>query len=356
MSKNRLFTIFTALLSFALFSSYSGGPPGDYSGSPVSSGTCSNMNNGCHGGGTVNGSFSLTSNIGAAYVNGQTYQITIFLSDPEMVQGGFQLSALQYDATSMGEVGAGTFTPIANTALLNGASDPTIINHSLPQPIITMPAVIHEVTWVIDWTAPTSGSAPISFYAAGNAGNGGGSGGDAIYTATILNTPLPIEILDFSVKNVQNKAFLAWKTGIQSNFSHFEVEKSIDGKHFISVGKVDLDKTNPNYSFTDAENLSDNVSFYRLKTVDKDKRFEYSKIVSFKNTSKNDLAIFPIPAQNTLNIKGEMTTEKAIVFDFLGRVFDLEINNNQLNISDLENGNYTILLNGNVWKKFSVLR
>ena len=356
MSKNRLFTIFFALLSFALFSSYTGGPPGDFSGSPVSSGTCSNMNNGCHGGGTVNGGLTLSSNIGAAYVNGQTYQITVFLSDPEMVQGGFQLSALQYDATSMSEVGAGIFTPIANTALLNGASDPTIINHSSPQPIITMPTVIHEVSWVIDWTAPTSGSAPISFYAAGNAGDGGGSGGDAIYVATIMPTPLPIEILDFSVKNIQNKAFLAWKAGVQSNFSHFEVEKSIDGKHFISVGKVDLDKTNPNYSFTDAENLGEDVSFYRLKSIDKDRSFKYSKIVSFKNTNKKDLVIFPIPAQNILNIKGETNTEKAIVFDFSGRVYTYQINNNQLDISDLENGNYTVLLNGNTWKKFNILK
>ena len=346
MSKNRLFTIFSALLSLALFSSYSSGPPGDYSGSPVSNGTCS----ACHGGGTLNGSLALTSNIGAAYVHGQTYQITVYLSDPEMVQGGFQLSALDDTNT-----GVGTFTPIANTALLNGSSDPTIINHSSPKPKTTIGST-NVVSWIINWTAPTSGSEPISFYAVGNAGNGGGSGGDAIYTATILNTPLPIEILDFSVKNVQNKAFLAWKTGVQSNFSHFEVEKSIDGKHFISIGRVDLDKKNPNYSFTDAENLGEDVSFYRLKSVDKDTRFEYSKIVSFKNTNKKDLAIFPIPAQNVLNIKGETNTENAVIFDFSGRVYSYEINNNQLDISDLENGNYTVLLNGNVWKKFSVLK
>ena len=345
MSKNRLFTIFIALLSFALFSSYSSGPPGDYSGSPVSNGTCSVPS--CHNGGSLNGSLSLTSNIGAAYVNGQTYQITVFLSDPDMVRAGFQLSAIDNTNT-----GAGTFTPIPNTALLSG--NPTIINHS-PAQFMTMGET--TATWVINWTAPTMGSAPISFYAAANAADGtGGSDEDAIYTATIMPTPLPIEILDFSVKNVQNKAFLAWKTGVQSNFSHFEIEKSIDGKHFISVGKVDLDKTNPNYSFTDAENLGETVSFYRLKSIDKDKRFEYSKIVSFKNTNKKNLAIFPIPAQNILNIKGEMNSEKAIVFDFLGRINTYEINNNQLNISDLENGNYTVLLNGNVWKKFSVLK
>ena len=343
MSKNRLFTIFSALLSLALFSSYSSGPPGNYSGAPGSSGTCS----ACHSGGTTNGSLALTSNIGAAYVNGQTYQVTVYLSDPEMVQGGFQLTALKAG------VGAGTFTPIANTALQGGNS--TIINHSSPKAKTTVGST-NIVSWIVNWTAPTSGSGNISFYAAANAGNGSGSGGDAIYTATILNTPLPIEVLDFSVKNVQNKAFLAWKTGVQSNFSHFEVEKSIDGNHFVNIGKVDLDEKNPNYSFTDAENLGEEVSFYRLKSIDKDRSFEYSKIVSFKNTNKKDLAIFPIPAQNMLNIKGEINTEKAIVFDFSGRVFDLEINNNQLNISDLENGNYTVLLNGNVWKKFSILK
>ena len=345
MSKNRLFTIFSALLSLALFSSYSSGPPGNYTGSPVSSGTC----NACHSGGSLNGSLALTSNIGAAYVNGQTYQITVYLSDPDIKKGGFQLSALRSGVNT----GVGTFTPIANTALQGG--NPSIINHSSPK---IPESMVQAVSWIINWTAPPSGSGAISFYAAANSADdtNGGSGNDAIYTATLLSIPLPIEILDFSVKNVQNKAFLTWKTGVQSNFSHFEVEKSIDGKHFISVGKVDLDETNPNYSFTDAENLGEDVSFYRLKSIDKDRSFEYSKIVSFKNTNKKDLAIFPIPAQNILNIKGEINTEKAIIFDFLGRVFDLEINNNKLDIGDLENGNYTVLLNGNVWKKFSILK
>ena len=133
MSKNRLFTIFVALLSFALFSGNSNAVYDNYTGSPASSGTCNN----CHGGGsTNNGSLTLTSNIGAAYVHGQTYQITVYLSDPDMAKAGFQLSAI--DDMDMG---VGTFNPIANTALFG--VDPSIINHAPAQLTPT-----HEATWI----------------------------------------------------------------------------------------------------------------------------------------------------------------------------------------------------------------
>jgi Reeler domain len=351
MIKNKIFAVCFALLSVAIFSSYSSGPPGDYTGSPASDfgggvSTCSSSQNGCHAGGTVNGSLTLSSNIGAAYVSGQTYQITVALTDPDMVQGGFQLSAIDN-----ANIGTGTFTPIANTALLNGAGDPTIINHS--SPLVSSPTA----TWIFNWTAPSSGSAPVSFYCSAVAGNGGGSSGDAVYTATSLNIPLPIEIIDFSVKNVENKALLAWKTGAYNNFAHFEIEKSTDGKHFVSVGKVDLaNNNNGDYTFTDAENLSADLCFYRLKTIDFDKRFSYSKIVSFKNTTKKDFVIYPTIAQNTLSFRSDIVFEKAIVIDFLGHVYSFEIDDNQLNISALQNGNYTISLDGNTWKRFSVLR
>jgi hypothetical protein len=350
MINNKIFAVCLALSSIAIFSSYSSGPPGDYTGSPASDvgggiSTCSSSQNGCHSGGSVDGSLSLSSNIGSAYVNGQTYQITVSLNDPDMVQGGFQLSAI--DDTN---IGIGTFTPIANTAFLNGAGDPTIINHS--SPLVSSPTA----TWIFNWTAPSTGSSPVSFYCCANAGNGGGSGGDAIYLATLLSIPLPIEIIDFSVKSIENKAFLAWKVGLHNSFSHFEVEKSSDGKRFVSVEKMDLNNNESSYSFTDTENTSDDLCFYRLKTVDLDQRFTYSKILSFKNTNKKDFIIYPTIAQNIITFKSGITFEKALVIDFLGHVYSLEINNNQLNISTLQNGNYTISLDGSTWKRFSVLR
>ncbi len=346
MTNHKIPAFCLALLSIAIFSSYSSGPPGDYSGSPASGpSTCSSSQNGCHSGGTVNGSLTLSSNIGSHYVNGQTYQITVSVSDPELVQAGFQLSAIDNMNT-----GTGAFAPIAGTALLNGSSDPTIINHSTPL------AGSPTATWVFNWIAPSTGSAPISFYCASVAGNGGGSGGDAVYGASLLGIPLPIEIVDFSVRNVENKAFLSWETANHSNFSHFEIEKSIDGKRFISVGKIDLNKNNNDYTFADIENLSDDFCFYRLKTVDLDQRFSYSKIISFKNTNKKDLVIYPTIAQNILTFKSSTNFEKAIVIDFLGHVYSFEINNNQLNISTLQNGSYTISLDGNTWKRFSVLK
>jgi len=167
---------------------YSSGPPDGKTGAP-GEGTCHD----CHN------SFPLNSGDGnfqiqgpAQYVAGQTYTITIQISDPGHQRWGFEFTNL----------GVGTITIIdpTNTQLSGNYAKHTSTGTHNGTPN-------GPVTWTFDWTAPTINPPDsIIFYAAGNAANGNfNNQGDYIYTTHFTThfvttgidegTPLP-EIVD----------------------------------------------------------------------------------------------------------------------------------------------------------------
>jgi hypothetical protein len=69
-----------------------------------------------------------------------------------------------------------------------------------------------------------------------------------------------------------------WNTAREINVKDFTIERSNNATHFISIGQVAATNA-AGYSFADQNPLS-GVSYYRLKIMDKDGSFKYSKIVT----------------------------------------------------------------------------
>jgi CshA-type fibril repeat protein len=88
---------------------------------------------------------------------------------------------------------------------------------------------------------------------------------------------LPLNLLSFDAKNIDNAVKLSWKTANEVDFSHFEVQHSADAKEFGDIAKVESSNTNQ-YSVFD-NNPAEGYNYYRLKMVDLDGTFQYSKIV-----------------------------------------------------------------------------
>ena len=118
--------------------------------------------------------------------------------------------------------------------------------------------------------------------------------------------PLPIEIVSFTAKiNQNNHAQLDWITVSELNAKGFDIEKSFDGKSFEkigyqnSLGGVDIVK---NYQFFD-KNYK-NAAYYRLKMIDNDNSFKYSKIIYLNNQKTNnyELTIVPNPTQGEVKL------------------------------------------------------
>lgn len=96
----------------------------------------------------------------------------------------------------------------------------------------------------------------------------------------IQATALPITIINFTGKKIGNTNQLYWQTSQEINASHFDIERSIDAKMFEKIGEIGLNESKK-YSFYDNTSPSGVGGLYRLKLVDIDGQFSYSKIISF---------------------------------------------------------------------------
>ena len=106
---------------------------------------------------------------------------------------------------------------------------------------------------------------------------------------SLNTTPLPVELSSFSASVNSNNVSLNWKTATEVNNNGFEVEresqesqKSEAGGQWEKVGFVQghgNSNSPKEYSFTD-KNLTGGTKFvYRLKQIDNDGKYQYSKEV-----------------------------------------------------------------------------
>ena len=124
-------------------------------------------------------------------------------------------------------------------------------------------------------------------------------GGTTTYTGPIL----PVDLLDLTVYMSDNKTVLKWSTLTEKDLISFEVQMSIDGINFENVGMVkavgNSNSTN-NYNYVDYTSLTEN-RYDRLKVLDANGKYNYSKIVSIHSNLNNDeIGIFPNPVSDLL--------------------------------------------------------
>ncbi len=177
---------------------------------------------------------------------------------------------------------------------------------------------------------------------------------DAMFKG-LANNALPVTIQQFTAIVEKNNVQTSWTVSNEINIQKYIVERSLDGSNFISIGTVLASNITgiKKYSFTDM-NAVKQVIYYRLKIVEKDGSFNYSKIVVLNNLTKSSINIFPNPAKNQIVITHITATENGIVLvtDLLGKNIitqKVNANTNQtlINITALKAGIYVVkFLNG----------
>lgn len=164
---------------------------------------------------------------------------------------------------------------------------------------------------------------------------------------------VPIELVYFTARTVDNDVKLTWQTASEINNDYFQIEHSVNGEEFNEIGHVDgqsksLDLVN--YNFTH-NNPSSGLNYYRLKQVDIDGGFEYSKTIKLYLESKS-LSVYPSPANSFIIIDEMDGINQVKVYDVNGNIFNItKKSNNKFDVSDLPNGLYFGYVNDyNVFK------
>lgn len=140
----------------------------------------------------------------------------------------------------------------------------------------------------------------------------------SVVTVTLSSNPLPVNLISFSGKIEEKNVVLDWITTSETNNNGFEIQKSNDAKSFQSIGfvKGNYDsKIQNNYSFTDKDISDFGNIYYRLKQIDNDGAFEYSRIITVSGQELGVLTVFPNPSDGnfTLSIKNSKSVELQLI-------------------------------------------
>jgi len=165
------------------------------------------------------------------------------------------------------------------------------------------------------------------------------------------NSPLPVELLFFTAMVEDYSIKLQWATATEENNAYFEIERSLDGINFESIGQVEGSGTTydtQEYSYID-ESPINATNYYRLKQVDLDSEFEIHEVIAVNfEANENDIDVFSVFGGNQIDVIFRTTNIEEIEIDIFNvngqllKSLDIYNESNRLtiDISDLEVGVY----------------
>jgi hypothetical protein len=167
---------------------------------------------------------------------------------------------------------------------------------------------------------------------------------------------LPLTITDFTGFTTNCDATIKWATSFERNTSRFEVEQSSNGVTFTKVGTVQATNAANGNSYQFNYTQGSGNYYYRLKMIDKDESFIYSKIINLQSScnGKKLVKLYPNPVITNqllnVNISGYDKAIKADLFTVTGqlvRSFNLKNGNNTLAMEKIAQGTYTLKISEN---------
>lgn len=182
----------------------------------------------------------------------------------------------------------------------------------------------------------------------------------------LCNIVLPIELQSFTCEKKNGKSLINWKVASEKNLNFYQLERSNDGVIYSNIYEMKPKSYAINekvsYDYTDERPFS-GVNYYRLKAVDRNGEYKYSKVVSLDFGTILRGKAYPNPFSTDISIEmdinknaGEVFVE---IFDMVGKQIyfkkiaaETERMTIPIPTTDLPDGSYVIRVkNGaNIWQ------
>ena len=169
--------------------------------------------------------------------------------------------------------------------------------------------------------------------------------GSPFATEQIINYPLPVELSLFTADLLFDKVKLSWKTETEVNNYGFEIERSTSANDWNKIGFIEgygNSNSPKSYSFVDNNLIGGSKFKYRLKQIDNDGQFEYSKVVEVEvlPTTFALYQNYPNPFNPVTTIRYQLPKESKVVikiYDMLGsEVMELLNEQKELGIYEVD--------------------
>ena len=171
---------------------------------------------------------------------------------------------------------------------------------------------------------------------------------------------LPLQLQRFTAdKQSANAVLLQWQVANEIQFSHYDIEKSIDGRSFNSIGNVAANGNGAivkNYQLVD-DKANNSIQYYRIKMVNLNGSFSYSSILRINQQNSGLITIFPNPVSTICTLQGmdnSLINTNAQIIDAQGRALRnivIKGQSQQINLSGIAAGIYVVrFTDGTVFK------
>jgi type IX secretion system substrate protein/VCBS repeat protein/FG-GAP repeat protein len=187
-----------------------------------------------------------------------------------------------------------------------------------------------------------------------------------VYLTTGTSNVLPLDLISLTATPVDKNIVLNWKTAQEQGTKNFIIEHSLDDINFAPLDSVNAKGntvTTTSYDYTHYH-PSIGIHYYRLKEVDIDGHFTYSKTVSATiDANGPEFSVYPNPASDQLIITFTGITQSSLIriIDGAGNVvrqYSFNANSNQTTVSlkGVSKGTYFVQLvnSGFVPKQISI--
>ena len=176
------------------------------------------------------------------------------------------------------------------------------------------------------------------------------------YTPAQASFILPLTLQSFTATLQNNQVLLQWFTTNEINSQYFVVEKSTTGGFYLPLATVAAKGTTPAfYTVTDTAPVI-GTNYYRLRMVDNDGSYTYSKVVTVQLNNKLVLTVYPNPASDVVNAQIQSKKPEDVIIyitDMQGKIWQEKQvhlatgqNNLSFSVAPLASGMYTFVIKG----------
>jgi len=189
-------------------------------------------------------------------------------------------------------------------------------------------------------------------------------GNDNSTAVTYTNfSTLPVTLIGFTGNENLCKANLKWATEAEMNFNHFDVQQSLDGVNFTTIGSVNSNHKANGSNYQISYIMPGGIVFYRLKIVDNNGSFNYSEIIHFKSSCPNTslIKVYPNPAVNNVTVTGLSLNAQVNILSINGQLLSKAIATNTsliMDVSRYAKGSYLleVIDNGKSVNKTTIIK
>lgn len=164
---------------------------------------------------------------------------------------------------------------------------------------------------------------------------------------------LPVTLNSFVASKSPSEVSLLWETASELNNKGFDIERSNDTDIWESLGFVQGAGTSSSgqtikYLFRDLAPKT-GPNYYRLKQIDFDGKYEYSKsvLVNWKGTDLQTLNVYPNPANSHIqyDLGIESKIQKVQIFNLQGQlILEPNTDSQSIPLKNLKLGTYFLLI------------